>query len=54
MTVRRYSTNCSLAGVSERGRGPDLNMYASSTSGDEDVAPSRGSLQEYVHKNRSI
>lgn len=23
MTVRRYSTNCSLAGVSERERGPD-------------------------------
>lgn len=73
MTVRRYSTNCSLAGVSERERGPDRerrctasgwrrleqeiqlqnNICSSSTSGEEDLVPSRCSLQEYVHKNRS-
>lgn len=73
MTVRRYSANCSLAGVSERERGPERerrcttsgwrrleqeiqlqnNICSNSTSGEEDLVPSRCSLQEYVHKNRS-
>lgn len=41
MTVRRYSTNCSLAGVSERERGPD-RAGRSTTSG-------WGRLQEEIH-----
>ncbi|TWW77231.1 hypothetical protein D4764_12G0006210 [Takifugu flavidus] len=75
MTVRRYSANGSLAGVSERERerGPDRdrrcttsgwrrleqeihlqdNMYSNPTSGEEDLVPSRCSLQEYMHKNRA-
>lgn len=75
MTVRRYSANCSPAGVSERERerGPDRdrrcttsgwrrleqeihlqdNTYSNPTSGEEDLVPSRCSLQEYMHKNRS-
>lgn len=74
MTVRRYSTNCSLAGVSERERGPEQarrgttsgwgrlqeeihlqhNMYSTCTPGEEGLVGSRRSLQEYVHKTRSV
>lgn len=41
MTVRRYSTNCSLAGVGERERGPD-QAQQSTTSGWEN-------MQEEIH-----
>lgn len=33
MTVRRYSTNCSLTGVSERERGPDGARRGTPTAG---------------------